>query len=54
LRVSEYRLLKRQREEVTRGWRQLYNEELHSLNSLPNIRVTNSRKVRWVWHVACN
>ena len=34
-------------------WRRLYNEELHSLYSLPNIvRVIKSRRLRWVSHVA--
>jgi hypothetical protein len=32
------------REEVTKGWRKLHNEELHNLYSSPNInRVINSR-----------
>jgi hypothetical protein len=38
---------------VTGGWRKLHNEELHNLYSLPNIiRMINSRKMRWAWHVA--
>ena len=33
-------------------WRRLYNEELHSLYSSPNItRVIKSRRLRWVCHV---
>jgi hypothetical protein len=36
------------------SWRKLHNDELHSLYSSPNIvRVINSRRMRWVGHVAC-
>jgi hypothetical protein len=35
------------------SWRKLYNDELHSLYSSPNIvRVIKSRKMRWAGHVA--
>jgi hypothetical protein len=35
------------------SWRKLYNDELHSLYSSPNIvRVTKSRRMRWAGHVA--
>jgi hypothetical protein len=41
LRVSENRLLRRilgpKRDEVTRDWRKLHNEELHNSYSSPNI-----------------
>jgi hypothetical protein len=41
------------RDEVTRGWRKLHNEELHNLYSSHNIiRVVKSRRMRWVGHVA--
>ena len=40
------------RKEVTREWRKLHNEELNDLYSSPNIRVTKSRTMRWMWHVA--
>jgi hypothetical protein len=34
--------------------RKLYNDEIHSLYSSPNIvRVIKSRRMRWVRHVAC-
>lgn len=42
------------RENVTGDWRKVHNEELHGLQSSPNItRVVKSRKKRWVEHVAC-
>jgi transcription termination factor 2 len=35
------------------SWRKLHNDELHNLYSSPNIvRVTKSRRMRWVGHVA--
>jgi hypothetical protein len=35
------------------SWRKLYNDELNSLYSSPNIvRVIKSRRMRWVGHVA--
>jgi len=41
------------REEVTGGWRKLHSEELHHLNSSQNIiRVSKSRRMRWVKYVA--
>jgi len=40
--------------EVTGEWRKLHNVEKNDLYSTPNIvRVINSRRMRWVWHVAC-
>jgi hypothetical protein len=58
LRVFENRVLRRmfgmKRKELTGGWRQLHNEELHNLYSSPDIfRVSKSRIVRWTEHVAC-
>jgi hypothetical protein len=47
------RLFGPKREEVTREWRRLHNEELNNLYSLPNIvRVIKSRRIRWARHVA--
>jgi hypothetical protein len=41
------------RDEVTGGWRKLYNEELHNFYSSPRIiRMIKSRKMRWAGHVA--
>jgi hypothetical protein len=56
--VFENRVLKRifepKRDEVTRGWRKLHNEELHDLYSSLNItRIIESRRKRWTGHVAC-
>jgi hypothetical protein len=55
--VFENRVLRRifgpKRDEVTRGWRKLHNEELHDLYSSPSIiRVMKSRSMRWAGHVA--
>jgi hypothetical protein len=39
--------------EVTRAWRKLINEELHSLCSSPNIiRIITSRRIKLAEHVA--
>jgi hypothetical protein len=55
--LFENRLLRRiigpKRDEVMGGWRQLYNEELHDLHSLPSIiGIIKLRRMRWVGHVA--
>ena len=57
LRVFEKRVLRRvfgpKRDEVTGEWRNLHNEELNDLYSLPKIvRVVKSRRMRWAGHVA--
>jgi hypothetical protein len=55
--MFENRALRRifgpKRDEVTGGYRKLYNEEFHNMDSSPNIiRISKSRRVRWVEHVA--
>jgi hypothetical protein len=40
------------RDEVTREWKKLHNEELNNLYSSPNIaRIIKSKRIRWVGHV---
>jgi hypothetical protein len=56
LRVFENRVFRRKfgskRDDVTKEWRKLHNEELDYLYCSPNIvRVIKSRKMRWAGHV---
>jgi hypothetical protein len=56
LRVFDNWVLRRifgpKRDEVTREWRQLHNEELNDLFSPPNIvQVIKSERMRWAGHV---
>ena len=56
-RVFENRALRRifgpKRDDVTREWRKLHNDELNVLYCSPNIvRVIKSRRMRWAGHVA--
>jgi hypothetical protein len=47
------RIFRPKKNEVTRGWRKLHNEELRDFYSLPSIiRKMKSRRMRWVEHVA--
>jgi hypothetical protein len=55
--VFENRVLRRifgpKRDEVTGGWLNLHNEELHNFHSSPNIiRMIKSRRMRWAGHLA--
>jgi hypothetical protein len=41
------------RDEVTRGWRKLHNEELRDLYTSPSIiRIIKSKRMRWAGQVA--
>jgi len=54
LRVSENRVENRpNKDDVTRDWRRLHNEELSDLHSSRSIIwVIKSRRIKWVGHVA--
>jgi hypothetical protein len=51
VRMFQNRVLRR--DEVTRGWKKLRHEELHSLYPSHNIRTIKSRRMRLAGHVAC-
>ena len=56
LRVFENSVLRRifgsKRDEVTRKWKTLHNEELNDMQSWPNVVwVIKSRRIRWAQHV---
>jgi len=57
LKVFENMVLRRicgpRRNEVTKEWRRLHNEELNDLYSSPNnVRVIKWKRMRWAGHVA--
>jgi PAS domain-containing protein len=57
LRILENRALRRifeqKRDEMVGAWRELHNEELHDLYSLPSIiRMIKPRRMRWAGNVA--
>jgi hypothetical protein len=57
LRVFQNRVLRRifgpKRDEVTRDWRKLHNEELNNVYYSPSIiRVIKTRRIRWAGHSA--
>jgi hypothetical protein len=40
-------------DDMTGGWRELQNEELHSFSYSPSItRIVGSSRIMWTWHVA--
>jgi hypothetical protein len=51
-RLRVLRIYGPKRDEVTRGWKKLHNEELHNLYSLPSvIRIIKSKRMKWAGHV---
>jgi hypothetical protein len=51
--IVHKRICGQKRDDMERGWRKLYNEELHNLYSSPSVmRMIKSRGMRWAGHVA--
>jgi hypothetical protein len=51
--IGVLRIFGPKRNEVTGGWRNLHNEELHNLYPSPSIiRMIKSRRMKWAGHVA--
>jgi hypothetical protein len=47
------RIFKPKRDELTREWRKLHNEEFRNVYSSPSIiRIINLKRIRWAGHVA--
>jgi hypothetical protein len=54
--VFENRVLRRifgpKRDELTRGWRKLHNDEMRDLYSSPStVKMVKSRRMMWVGHI---
>jgi hypothetical protein len=48
------RTFRHKREEVTKVWGNMFNEELHNLHSAPDITTMIKLKgIRWAWNVTC-
>lgn len=45
--------MRHSREEVTGGWRELCDEEIHVLYTFPDVVRVIKRRMRWVGNVDC-